>query len=256
MKKLILISAIMINLFGAFNNNNIDIYEPNTKNFIDGFNAGIKALEFQAKNDGFQQQLININNPYLLIYDISNTPLHEALFLQVISAREGFDTHFTKDFVSLGEFEREIDAKDAQNLIISKYKLESKHLKILNNVKNLVTYPFLFHNFYKNILNEAQKLGYIQKTDIVYADVIKIEKPKKTKKKKQEISKKIIFKNAKSMGYMLFGEETNSKNFIESNLYSKENFEFDKTITTNEGEIFVKVKNQNLYFSNSDVNIK
>lgn len=254
MKKIILLGFLAISLaFGA--KMNIEIYEPNSKNFRDGFEAGIKALDFQAKTDGFQQKLITINKPYLLVFDIKKTPFHEALFLQIISAREGFDTHFTKEFVSLGEFERDIDAEDAKELMIRKYRLNPNDLKILTNQSSIVTYPFLFHNFYKNILNEAQKLGYVIKTEVAYTNKIQINTPKKTIPTKV-VSKKIVFKNPRAMGYVLQGDFKSSSSFIEKGLLKATDYEFEKSITTDEGEIFVKVKGQNLYFPNSDVSIK
>lgn len=254
MRKIILLMFVMLNIaFGA--RNSIEIYEPNSKNFRDGFEAGIKALEFQAKTDGFQQKLITINKPYLLIFDIKNTPFHEALFLQIISAREGFDTHFTKEFVFLGEFERDIDAKDAKELLVRKYRLNSNDLKILSNQKSIITYPFLFHDFHKNLINEAQRLGYVIKTEVLYANKIQTSTTKKVTSEKI-VSKKITFRNNRAMGYILQGDEKLSQSFIEKGLVKQSNYEFEKNITTNEGEKFVKVKGQNLYFADSDVDVK
>lgn len=256
MNRLIFILVLMAVDFAFAARMNIEIYEPNSKNFRDGFEAGIKALEFQAKTDGFQQKLIALNKPYLLIFDIKNTPLHEALFLQIISAREGFDTHFTKEFVSLGEFERDIDAKDAKELMIRKYRLNPNDLKILTSQNNLVTYPFLFHNFHKNILNEVQKLGYIIKTEMIYVNKARINTTQQKAATPKVISKKIVFKNPRVMGYILQGDKRFSQSFKEKGLLKVTDYEFQKSITTDEGEIFVKVKGENLYFPNSDVSMK
>lgn len=257
MKKIILFIFVMLNIaFGAIGAiNSVEIYEPNSKNFRDGFEAGIKALEFQAKTDGFQQKLIPINKPYLLVFDIKNTPFHEALFLQIISAREGFDTHFTKEFVSLGEFERDIDAKDAKELMIRKYKINAEYVKILKDIKNIVTYPYLFQDFYKTVINDARDKGYIIQTEIV--EIEKVIQPKITQPKpKKIVTKKITFKNNRAMGYTLQGNEKFSQSFAEKELLKQSNYEFEKNIVTNDGERFVKVKGQNLFFADSDVEVK
>lgn len=253
MRQIILLMFVMLNIaFGA--RNSIELYEPNSKNFRDGFEAGIKALEFQAKTDGFQQNLININKPYLLVFDIKNTPFHEALFLQIISAREGFDTHFTKEFISLGEFERDIDAKDAKELMIRKYKINAEYIKILKNIKSIVTYPYLFQNFYKTVINDARDKGYIIQTEII--EIEKVIQPKIQPKPKKIVTKKITFKNNRAMGYTLQGNEKFSQSFVEKELLKQSIYEFERNIVTNDGEKFVKVKGQNLFFADSDVEVK
>lgn len=254
MKKIILLLFSFGLLFGANNKDSLDIYEPNERNFRDGFEAGINALKFQAKNDGFTQKQIKLSKKYLLVFNIENVPHHEALFFQIIAAREGFDTHFTKEFVALGEFEREVDATDARDLLIRKYNFNVKNLKILKNEDTIVTYPFLFDAFYKRLLKEAKDMGVI-----VEVQTIEI-KPKVTPKKvsKPVATKKrlVVLKNSKAMSYALIGDEKYSKNFFESGLVSKSNgsYEYDKTIITSEGEKFIKTKD-GIYFSNSDVNI-
>lgn len=257
MKKILFLALLIFNVaFGA--RASVEIYEPNSKNFRDGFEAGIKALDFQAKTDGFQQKLVKLNKPYLLIFDIKNTPFHEALFFQTISAREGFDTHFTKEFVALGEFERDIDAKDAKELLIRKYGINANDLKILSDQKSIVTYPFLFHSFYKNLLNDAKELGYMIKTDVVTKEKIQIpsNNVKKVEIPKKQIVKKITFKNAKAMSYTLQGNSKFSTSFVEQGLLNATEYEFENSVTTEDGETFVKVKGQNLYFASSDVKVK
>lgn len=258
MKRIWILVALFFVVAQAFGADNIEIYEPNSKNFRDGFEAGIKAISFQSKTDGFQQKLVFINKPFLLIYDISSTPLHEGLFIQNITAREGFETHFTKEFISLGEFDREIDAKDAKDLLVRKYRFKANNIKILKNQNTIVTYPFLFEEFYKRLLNEAENMGYIIKTEVISSSKISydISKKQSTKPKSKPKSKMITFKNQKAMGYVLSGDENSSTSFIERKLQKSQGYEFDKEIQTKEGERFIKVKGQNLYFSNADVSVK
>lgn len=260
MKKIFLLLFSFGLLFGA--NEFLEVYEPNEKNFRDGFEAGIRAVAFQAKTDGFTQTLIKIKKPFLLVYNITETPMHEALFLQIITAREGFDTHYTKEYISMGEFEREIDAKDAIDLLVRKYKIKSSNLKILKNIEAIVTYPFLFNEFYKKILNEVKEKGYFIQTEIKYAQPAKVTTP--TPKKKVETpkpkQKNITFKNSKAMSYELikFGIETESIDYIKVRFLNSgvAKYVFDKEITTTKGEKFIKVSGQNLYFLSADVNVK
>lgn len=253
MKKIFLLLMSFGFLFGA--NELLEVYEPNEKNFRDGFEAGINALKFQAKNDGFTQRQVKLNKPYLLTFKIDNVPHHEALFFQVIAAREGFDTHFTKEFIALGEFEREVDAIDARDLLIRKYNFNAKNLKILKNEETIVTYPFLFDAFYKQILKDAKSAGII-----VEVQTIEIKPKVQPKAVKKPVVKKrqlVLLKNSKAMGYTLIGDKKYSKNFMDLRLINRggsETFEYEETITTTEGEKFVKTK-QGIYFSISDVSI-
>ncbi|OCS21969.1 hypothetical protein CFVI97532_07150 [Campylobacter fetus subsp. venerealis cfvi97/532] len=249
MKKIILfISFIVIGL-----NANSLYTEPSPKSFKNGFNSGLNALEFQAKNDGFYPQVISITKPYLVAVEIKNMSLDEALFLQIIASREGYDTHLTMQYVTFGEFQREIDAKKIVNSLKLKYKIESSAIKILTNKKEVITYPYLFSDFYNDILKKAKESGVIEALKIVEIKP-KIAKKPITKVKKPSIkTQTITLKNTKAMSYNLSNnDESDSKNLNDDNLKSGK-YIYEKTITTKQGERFVKVKDKNLYFSVLDV---
>ncbi|EIZ8033464.1 hypothetical protein MQV54_001476 [Campylobacter jejuni] len=234
-------------------------YEPNDKNFKDGFEAGLEALKFQAQIDGFSYKKIEINKPYLIVYNIENIPLNEALFLQVISSREGYESHLTKEFITFGEFEREIDAKEKIKFLISKFKLNAKDFKIQKNIKEIITYPYLYKRFYEKLLDEAKASGVIVETKIIEKNPIKqiksSNKPKSIPKKSYEI---FTLNNTKAMSYYsLGGSEKDSKNYIEKGFVkSGKEYEIEKNITTNSGEKFVKIVGENIYFSIKDIAIK
>lgn len=254
-KKLSILLIFGANLCLANTNS---FYEVNHISFKEGFEAGLKALEFQAQRDGFKAQRILVSKPFLLVYEIKNTPLNEALFLQIIADKEGFDTHLSKDFLSFGSFNREIDAKSKAEELLSKFKLDKKSLKILKNEMSFSTYPFLWQDFHNTLLNDAISAGVLVEEKIVYKTIHKNPtKEVEAKAKPKIVSKKIVFKNAKAMAYQsLGGAENDSLNFSETKLLNKKEFEFEKEITTTQGEKFVKVKGENLYFSALDTEIK
>ncbi|TWO28055.1 inverse autotransporter beta domain-containing protein [Campylobacter hyointestinalis] len=156
-----LVSFVVIGCLTA--NNLYD--EPNPKSFKNSFNSGINAIYFQAKNDGFHPKVLSIKKPYFVVVEIKNMSLDEALFLELIANRDGYDTHLTKEYVTFGEFQREIDAKKVVSALKIKYKIESSIIRILKNQKEIVTYPYLFSdiNIVEQVENEqkiAEKSAY------------------------------------------------------------------------------------------------
>lgn len=227
-------------------------YEPNDKSFKDGFEAGLKALEFQAKNEGFTSKNIKISKPFTLLLDIKEMPLSEVLFLQILASREGIESHLSEDFLYLGSFEREIDAKDRIKSLIAKFKLNAKNLKIHKNIQEIITYPYLYKSFYESLLQKAKEQGIIVETKILTKTTIKNPVQKPLVKKVSPIQ--FTFKNTKAMSYVsLGGVENDSKNYEEKGLKKKQNFTFEKKIKTNLGESFIKVAGENLYFLEADV---
>lgn len=229
-------------------------YEPNDKSFKDGFEAGLAALEFQAKNEGFSSRVISLTKPYTLLLDIKEMPLSEVLFLQVLASREGIQSHLSEEFLYLGSFEREVDAKDRIKNLVSKFKLNAKNLKVYSKIKEFITYPYLYKGFYESLLSKAKNEGVIVETKILQKPIIKPSPI--IKKANPQIIKKPSFtlKNAKAMSYKsLGGSENDAKNYAEVGLKSKQNFFLEKRIKTNLGESFVKVAGLNLYFLESDI---
>ena len=102
-----------------------NFYNPQDRSFKAGFEAGLKALEFQKKNEGVQSKEITINDAYYLSLNIKNMPLPEVLFLQNISAREGFESYLTKNYLIFVGYERKADAIEAQQRLLHHYKIET-----------------------------------------------------------------------------------------------------------------------------------
>lgn len=250
MKKFLFILVFLVNFAFAVSS----YYDPNDKSFRDGFEAGLKALSLQAKVDGYKTTAIANPYPYLVVFETKNMPLHEALFLQVIATREGLESHLTKNFVTFGGFDREIDAKDIKNLVIKKFKVDPKNVKIYKNYQIINSYPYLWQDFHTRLLQDAIQKGVIVETKIV--EKIKYIKTKeKAPEKKQEAIKNIVFKRAKAMAYKNIGDIKDSNDFVELGLKEtrKEKFVFEKEVQTKQNEVFVKVKDENIYFSIEDI---
>lgn len=262
-KKIILILALFIatNLFAA---NNVLQYElkANEEIFKKGFEAGLKALEFQRKNDGYAPKKVIIQKEYYITYDITKMPYSDAIFLQNIASKEGFDTYITKDKLYFGEFEREADAKEAIEDLKSKFKITAK----INQKKDnefLITYPKLWGEFYTYIIKKAQELGYVVKIEVIEAQpkAKKVYIPKKTNvantKTVQPATKKYFtLKNIKAMAYTAT-DKMDSKSYKDKGLVGKRRFELSKEglIKTEQGESYYKVDGENLYFSDRDVEL-
>ena len=265
MKKTLLSLCCLMAILQAEN-----FYDSKSVNvFENGFNAGLSAVKIQAQSDWLRPQTLNVSKNFLLILKIDDMGLDEALFLQVIAKREGFLTHLTRDFITFGEFEREIDAKKASKLIIDNFKLNPSAVKILSGVKQIKTYPFLFMDFSEHLKNnsyfkqfEMQSINdeeTIQKHNVVVTNNAKNEvEPEisQTQTSDESIAsppQKITFKNKKAMSYKnIDNNESNSASFEEVGFKSGE-FWFDKIVFTNSDEAFIKVADENLYFSSEDV---
>lgn len=255
-KKIIL---VVVACFFLKNFASADFYAPQDMSFKKGFDAGLKALEFQKKNEGVQPQKINIHKPYLVQLEITRIPYNEVLFLQNIASREGYKTYLTKNYLIFGEFDREIDAKDAASQLERSFKIKPTIRKVAEKTF-LITYPSLWADYWTIFLEEAKNNGFVVKKEI-----IKITERPKTQQITQRTPpviaqkpKKILLINKMAMAYALEGDKNYSNSFVEKGLVEKENWIWDnkeKILKTKEGEQFVKVKDNNLFFSIEDVSI-
>ena len=135
--------------------------------------------------------------------------------------------------------------------LLERFKIKTK---VLKNTDKIITYPYLFTDFFQALLNKARYEGILIETKIIET------KPKITRKAisqtpKNLATKSIEFKNSRAMSYYLRGE-LDSKNIFENGLIPSKIYPFGEMIKTPQGENFVKVKNKNLYFSIEDVFIK
>lgn len=271
MRILLILLSLSVFVFGIDRYNNINIRQmelrQNEAVFKAGFEAGIKALEFQRKNDGYEPKKVEINKAYYITYDITKMPYEEALFLQNIAAREGFDTHITKKYIFFGEFEREADARKAVNDLNAKFQINAQ-LRQNQGGEFLTTYPKLWGQFYTYFMGEVKRLGYLNANECFNSSI----QSNKTNtananldKKKSKISANIslfTLKNSKAMSYMNFDKTKNSRfnsyEYKETGLKLKQNFpmgNFNKPYETTQGELFYKVLNKNIYFSDKDVEV-
>lgn len=233
-----------------------NFYNPQDRSFKAGFEAGLKALEFQKKNEGVQSKEITINDAYYLSLNIKNMPLPEVLFLQNISAREGFESYLTKNYLIFVGYERKADAIEAQQRLLHHYKIETSIVYSKDN--KLITYPILWGEFYTNFLNEVAERGYAIRVDVIEIPKIitKIRYVENNKPKVTQIIKGSLI-NLKAMSYSLSGSKNLSKNYSEKGFLSKQEFSLESSepIITASGERFYKVKDRNVYFSAKDMRI-
>lgn len=226
--------------------------EHNATNiFKQGFEEGIKATRFQALNDGFRPKSVKMRNNFVLVFDTTNIAYAEALYMQYLAAKEGFEeTYITKNTIIFGSFAREIDAQEAQKKIAKMFGVGTK---IENCVgKTFMTEPLLFSDFSDELF-------------AVSATKKESEKPKKrlvAKPKKAEekvVEKQIVLKQPTYSYYKANMNSTkeSSSNYHENKIVgASKQYVLDKKVVTPEGEIFYKAKGENLFFKDVDVEIK
>ncbi len=185
-------------------------------------------------------------------------PYFDAIFLQNVAHKEGFTTKMTKGFIYFGEFEREIDAKAVAEQLKNRFDISVKINRNAALNANIITFPRLWNDFYAHIIKSWRSQGYAVKVEVI--EEKNIAKPKsvatlnKKPSPKPAAPKKFFsLKYDKAMSYKAQNDSTSSKEFKEGELSLKNEFEYGKTITTKEGEVFIKVKDKNLYFSDRDV---
>lgn len=236
--------------------------------YKDGFESGLKALKFQVANDGVMPKKIDLPRKYVLLLPIDRISIDDAIYMQYTAAKEDFKTHITKNELIFGNYDRLIDAQVGQAKIKDLFNYESK---IVENIKDYYTYPVIAEPVFNEVAASYRKDGAIKETKIIYVNTGSKANSEKiivenNKTKSSTVTKKstkpLVIKNAelkydKAQSYRLKnGGGKSSKDFIESYVVEKQNFRTANTITTKEGESFVKVLNENTYFLKSDVEIK
>lgn len=257
MKKILGFVLILGFLQASFATN---FYNPQDRSFKAGFEAGLKALEYQRLTEGVQPREVNLGDSFYLSVDIKNMPLPEILFLQNISAREGYKSYLTRNFLVFTDFKRKADALETQRQLAHHYKIDSKIYQSKNT--KLITYPILWGEFYRNFLNDVQQNGYAIKVEVIEVPkvvhkVVKVYSDEnQASAGEQKLFGTII--NAKAMSYTLKGSKNLSKSFKENGFVERQEFDFgnEKQTITASGETFYKVKNQNLYFSTKDIRLQ
>lgn len=232
-----------------------------------GFEAGLKALEFQVANDGVVSNKIVLTKKYILLLPIDKISLNDVIYMQYVSSKDDFKTNLTKNELIFGNYERLIDAQFAQAKVKNLFNYDAK---IVENIQDYYTYPVLAEPVFNSVSEAFKKDGAIKETKIIYVagagaknkkEEIIVEGNNATQVIKKTVKKPLVIKNAelkfeKAQAYKLQGSGKLSKDFIESFVVEKQKFRTANTIKTKEGESFVKVLNENTYFLESDVEIK
>lgn len=233
-------------------------YAPRDIAFQQGFEAGLRAMELQYKIEGVTPKKIVFEKEYLILLNTLSMPIAEILYLQNIANLEGYTTFLTQEFLIFGDFEREADAKNVSDRINRDFEVRTSVKK--NSKEAFISYPVLFEKVFDLWLKEAKAKGVAIKTEVLYTEPPTTGLPQVQTETIRTIQEEyIVLKNKKAMAYArdTHNKEALSEDFSERDLMNGgEKMPFDKVITTNEGEVFYKVKNENLYFAEDDVIIK
>jgi hypothetical protein len=227
--------------------------------FKDGFEIGLDALQFQIKNDGAIPRKIDLEKPFIVILSTENIPLNEIIYLQYIAHKENFKTNLTEDGIIFGNYDRQVDANEAKNRI---KRILNYDAKIINNNGDFYTYPIIAKPIYDLITEDLRKDGVIKEVQLIYVNKPNItsteNKTASSVKQTQKplSAKNFTLKNSKAQSYKLDGDSKYSKNYIENFIAEGGTFKTVNTFTTKEGEVFVKVLNENIFFLKDDVEFK
>lgn len=256
---------VLLLILGLVVTNSFAYNDANT--YKEGFEAGLKALKFQVANDGVVPTKINFSKKYILLLPSEKISINDVIYMQYVAAKDDFKTYITKNELIFGNYDRLVDAQVGQQKIKDLFNYDTK---IVENIKDYYTYPVLAEPVFDTVAASYKKDGVIKETKIIYvsgantkstSEKIIIENDNKTKVIEKKPSKPLVIKNAelkydKAQAYKLNGSGSSSKDFVESFVVEKQTFQTANTITTKEGESFVKLLNTNVYFLKSDVEIK
>jgi hypothetical protein len=228
--------------------------------FKDGFETGLNALQFQIKNDGVIPQKIDLQKQFIVILPTDNIPVNEIIYIQYIAYKEDLKTSLTKDGIIFGDYDRKVDANEAKNRI---KRVLNYDAKVVDNNGEFYTNPILAKPIYDLIADGLKKDGVIKDVQIIYANNPRVATSVNTQAassaatqqtQKTTNVKTITLKNSKAQSYKLDGEDKKrSENYVESFVVEDgKTFKTLNTYTTN-GEVFVKVLNENMYFLKDDV---
>lgn len=217
--------------------------------FKSGFKTGLAMFDFQLQNEGIEIKKAEFNkDDFIVFVNTDKLPLAEILYLQYQANRDNFKTLLTRNELIFGSFEREADAKDAINKIRTLYDMTAK---ISRGSDDFYINPIYIRKSYEKFIQEAKN-----NNNFIYTGFLLIkEKPRENKKDIIKPKQKYFkLKNLLTQSYINTFKDNSSSSFKESNIIEHQNrYALDKKITTNEKEVFYKVKNKNLYFAADDV---
>ena len=217
--------------------------------FKSGFKTGLAMFEFQLQNEGVSVREAPFSPSDFVVYTTTTKmPMPEILYLQFMANRDNFETLLTKDELVFGKFTRKADAEDAVKEIAKKYNITAK----IAQGQTFYIHPILAQKAYDKFIAEAKA-----NDNLIYID--KLTKTKYVAQVSEKTgfgkSRSFSLKNALTQSYILQNENAvNSASFVEYKVIKgKMRYGKEKVIVTNEGEVFVKAKGKNLYFSSEDV---
>lgn len=239
----------------------INLFAKEIESFKKGFTIGLEAVEYQLKNEGYEPKKIELESPYIVMMDIKETPTNDILYFQHLLAKDSINSLITKEFLLIKAFDREPDAKSLKKIIESKYPVKLEVKELTNGT--IETYPILFTRTFDNVISSVTKnadITYIKKYETPLQ--IRLEEEKKPKKKITYFKLKneaMAYKYKYDQNTVPKCEPSqrrcfDSKLFYENKIYKKgTSFKKGGIYKTNEGELFQKVHNTNLFIDLNDI---
>jgi len=236
------------------------IFASEIDSFKKGFTIGLEAVEYQLRHEGYEPKIMQLEKPYIVTMDIKETPTNDILYFQHLLSKENINSLITKEFLLIDSFDREPDAIELKSILESKYPINLKVEELTNG--NIETYPILFSRTFDNVINHVA-----QSVDIAY--VKKYETPLQIRLEKN-LNKEMV-KNTKKYRYFKLKNKAMSYTYdykndllnkcegIKGKCFNSKLFSEYKTIAkdtvlrkggvykTDEGEVFQKIYNTNLF---------
>ncbi len=243
-----------------------NIFANELESFKKGFSIGLETVDYQLKNEGYQPKVIQLDSPYIVTMNINNIPTSDILYFQHLLAKENINSLITKEFLLIDSFDRKPDAIELKRILESKYPVSLKVEELTNG--KIETYPILFSKTFDNVITDVTSnldITYVKKYETPLQ--IRLEKEKSSNTKKIKKTFKYFKLKNKAMIYKydykkdsinkcknISGKCFQSDLFMEYNTYSKGTiFKKGGVYKTNEGELFQKVYNTNLFIDLADV---
>ena len=164
-----------------------------------GFEHGLKMLEFQIENEGVSPKKIDIDFQYTVELNTKDLSTTEILYLQYLTARDGYQPMLIKGALLFGKFESLADAKQLSETLKRKYNFDTVSKELKPN-DEIFSYPLLLlkvFNKYEKMNEEAKA-----RKEVFFVNTFTEETLKpmtiQTEKPKAEV-KPVVFKEQKPL---------------------------------------------------------
>jgi hypothetical protein len=268
--------------------------EEALKGYEMGHYHGINQLEREFLREGIEKKKVEFKK-YMVVLNISQIPAHRIYLLKSYGDLEGLTpTTLTNNMLVFKSFNREPDAEYLKNLLNKNYHLDKTAQKayIYINDKDdaFYTSPFIYQDMFSNMLKIVKeqvkgKVFIVKESDLkkeaepkenlliqpkakesVKEEPVQEPEEKKPVKKhtpkytKKYFNPKYAIKALMYMGDFISynSKQWDDKEFVEIaiELDPTKTYTYANTITTKNGEEYVKIYNKNLWIGVEDVEFK